>query len=136
MTRSEFQTIAGYEVEDRIYTEVIEPMYMATDLSKHDFVKTLTRKCFEKKQEKRYNIKKMHVCNRAGYSRTPNGCYYFIEYVNLIDIDIKTGKYIVEALPDNVLHDLSRTNDLNYSTSYDIHYLDCVDSKKKPIEIR
>ena len=35
----EFEKLAGYEVTTRDYLDIIEPMYMATDLDKSDFVK-------------------------------------------------------------------------------------------------
>ena len=44
---NEFLELAGvtdYEVPYKVYAEVIEPMYMGTDLSKQDFVKFLNIK--------------------------------------------------------------------------------------------
>lgn len=52
MLKHEFETLAGYEVSNEDYTTVIEPMYMATDLSKSEFVKVIDRKRFELKKEK------------------------------------------------------------------------------------
>lgn len=49
MMKYEFETLAGYKVSDKDYDEVIEPMYMATALSKQDFVKCIDRKRFEVK---------------------------------------------------------------------------------------
>lgn len=46
MMHEEFERIAGYEVEYRTYKEIIEPMYMATELSKKEFVKLLDKKAF------------------------------------------------------------------------------------------
>lgn len=42
----EFEKIAGYEVDFNTYNNVIEPMYMASSLSKEDFVKALNKKAF------------------------------------------------------------------------------------------
>lgn len=46
MMWEEFEKIAGYEVSYEDYANVIEPMYMATNLSKQDFVKCLDKKRF------------------------------------------------------------------------------------------
>jgi len=46
MTKQEFTQIAGYEVSDNDYYDIIEPMYMATNLSKKDFIQTLNKKRF------------------------------------------------------------------------------------------
>ena len=48
----EFERIAGYEVSVEDYNNIIEPMYMATDLDKYEFVKVIDRKRFEVKHEK------------------------------------------------------------------------------------
>ena len=42
----EFERIAGYEVSFEDYTQIIEPMYMATNLSKEEFIKCLDKKRF------------------------------------------------------------------------------------------
>ena len=52
MMKHEFEALAGYEVSHEDYNNIIEPMYMATDLSKQDFVKVIDRKRFEVKREK------------------------------------------------------------------------------------
>ena len=44
----EFEKLAGYEVTTRDYLDIIEPMYMATDLDKLEFVKCLDRTRFDK----------------------------------------------------------------------------------------
>lgn len=46
MMWKEFETLAGYEVSYEDYANIIEPMYMATDLSKQDFIKCIDRKHF------------------------------------------------------------------------------------------
>lgn len=52
MMQVEFERIAGYEVYTEDYNNVIEPMYMATNLSKEDFAKVIDRNRFEVKKEK------------------------------------------------------------------------------------
>lgn len=51
MTKNEFEKLAGYEVAVDDYDRIIEPMYMATDLTKEAFVTTINRKRFEVKKE-------------------------------------------------------------------------------------
>ena len=137
MMHQEFERIAGYEVSFEDYTNIIEPMYMATTLSKEEFVKTLNRKAFEKKEERIANIKKMGVRDHSGYRRTPNGCYIHIQYVDLIDVDIKTGKFIIKELTEEQEKELySKGIDLDLGYDCDFDYTDCIDTKKKPIELR
>ena len=50
MMKDEFEKLAGYEVSSDDYYNIIEKMYMATNLSKQDFVKTVNRKRFEVKK--------------------------------------------------------------------------------------
>ena len=52
MMWEEFEKIAGYEVSYEDYKNVIEPMYMATNMSKQEFVKCLDRKRFALKTKK------------------------------------------------------------------------------------
>lgn len=46
MMKQEFEVLAGYEVSIDDYNKIIEPMYMATSLSKEEFVKTISKKRF------------------------------------------------------------------------------------------
>ena len=46
MMKAEFEKLAGYEVSNDDYNKIIEPMYMATDLSKEEFVKVIDKKRF------------------------------------------------------------------------------------------
>ena len=52
MMKEEFERIAGYEVSYNDYVNIIEPMYMATDLNKVEFVKTINKKQFALKTRK------------------------------------------------------------------------------------
>lgn len=58
MMKHEFERIAGYEVSWTDYNNIIEPMYMATNLTKEDFVKTLDKKRFALKPRSWY-VKQM-----------------------------------------------------------------------------
>lgn len=56
MMHNEFEALAGYEVSFEDYTNIIEPMYMASNLSKEEFVK-----CIDKK---RFALKPIHVIEK------------------------------------------------------------------------
>ena len=79
MMHQEFENIAGYEVSYDDYTNIIEPMYMATNLSKQEFVKCLDRKQFDlnykKQQYKKQLLKEMkaiatEMYNLCGHTET------------------------------------------------------------------
>ena len=46
MMQNEFEKLAGYKVSTETYNNIIEPMYMASNLSKEEFIKTLNKKNF------------------------------------------------------------------------------------------
>lgn len=52
MMKQEFERIAGYEVSMEDYNNIIEPMYMATNLDKYEFVKVVDKNRFEVKKQK------------------------------------------------------------------------------------
>lgn len=136
MMWKEFEELAKVEVTFETYSKIIEPMYIAADLPKQDFIKLLNLKALAAPKIKKKNIKKMCVRDRSGYMKTPNGCWYHIEYVELVDVDIRTGKFIVKALDDEDFRKLSESgHDLNYSTGFDFDYTQCLDTKKKPIRL-
>lgn len=136
MMKSEFENLAGREVTDEQY-RAIETLYMSSNLEKTEFVKSMKPILKNIPQpEKKKDIKRMVVRDRSGYRKTPNGCYYHIEYVELVDIDIKTGKYIIKPLEEKDFEKLAKDgHDLNLDTRFDFDYEDCIDEKKKPIEL-
>lgn len=90
MMKYEFEELAGYEVSTEDYENIIEPMYIATNLTKAEFVKVIDKKRFAivKKEEE----KAVFVSNG---SRTPNGAYVIGRWMIQIGqpkADIKTGK--------------------------------------------
>lgn len=138
MMYSEFEELAGYRVSYETYTKVIEPMYMAIpeNITKQQFVKMLNRKAFEYKPERKPNVKKMLVRDRSGYRKTPNGCWYHIQYVDLVEVDIGTRKYVVAPLSDEELNKIYQSgHSLDCAYDYDMDYTDCVDTKHKPIKL-
>lgn len=90
MMKHEFEAIAGYEVSTEDYEKIIEPMYMATTLSKVEFVKCLDKKRFA--MIKKVEEKPVFISNGT---KTPNGCYYVGRWKMQIgkpEVNIKTGK--------------------------------------------
>lgn len=51
MFKEEFENLAGYEVSYDDYKKIIEPMYMATNLNKEEFVQTINKKRFALKSK-------------------------------------------------------------------------------------
>lgn len=92
MMKHEFEALAGYEVSNEDYDNIIEPMYYATNLSKQDFIKSLNRKAFEVK----HGFKKVIV----GVTQMPNGTWMTYEG-ELVDVNIKTGKTKVKRMSPN-----------------------------------
>lgn len=49
MLKEEFEKISGIEVSDYNYKNIVEPMYMAVNLDKKDFIKLLNLKALAEK---------------------------------------------------------------------------------------
>ena len=114
MMKHEFEAIAKREVTDEQYT-AIEALYMASDLNKYDFVKSikgLLKSIPEPDKEK--TILTISCTDNSGYEYTPNGCYIHIIKAELVDIDIKKGKYLLREIPNSYA--------LGYSV--DLHHYD------------
>lgn len=137
MMKNEFEKLAGRTVTEEQY-RAIEILYMSSNLEKAEFVKSIMPSLKSiPQQEKVKDIKRMAVRDNSGFRKTPNGCYYHIEYVELVDVDIKTGKYIIKPLESKDREKLLQDGcPLNLSTWFDFDYEDCVDEKKKSIELK
>lgn len=137
MMKQEFEKLAGIKVTEETYYNIIEPMYLATDLNKQDFIKTLNLKNLKAEEKKEKIIKAMGTRDHSGCRMTPNGCYYHIEYVELVDVDIKRRKFKVKPLEES---DYSRDEligmDRYLGYHVDFDYTECVDMKNKPIEMK
>lgn len=132
--KSEFEMLAGRKVTSEQY-DVIEALYMESELDKYAFVKSLKGILKSIPEIKRAKAIRRMKISINGYERTPNGCYYFIKYVEVVDVDIKTGNFVVKNLDADDYKKLSAEGkDLNLSTWYDIHYINCVDEAGKPIQ--
>nr|WP_317362505.1 hypothetical protein [uncultured Blautia sp.] len=80
MMKYEFESLAGRNVTDEQY-KAIETLYMSSNLEKVEFVKSIRTMLKSIPQpEKKKDIKRMAVRDRSGYRKTPNGCYYHIEF--------------------------------------------------------
>ena len=137
MLKSEFESLAGRAVTNEQY-RAIEILYMSSNLEKAEFVKS-TRPMLKNipQPEKKKDIKRMVVRDHSGFRKTPNGCYYHIEYVELVDIDIKTGKYIIKPLEEKDFEQLAKDgHNLDLDTWFDFDYENCIDEKRKPIELK
>lgn len=134
MMQQEFEKIAGRKVTPEQY-RAIETLYTSSTLNKQDFVKSIRimlKSIPEVGKEK--NIKRMCIRDRSGYRA--NGCWFHIEYVELVDIDIRTGKYIVATLEEKDFKKLlSNGIDLHYSTGFDFDYMQCIDTQRKAIRL-
>lgn len=127
MMKSEFENLAGRAVTDEQY-RAIEILYMSSNLEKAEFVKSMRPMLKNIPQpEKKKDIKRMVVRDHSGFRKTPNGCYYHIEYVELVDIDIKTGKYIIKPLEEKDFEQLAKDgHNLDLDTWFDFDYEDCI----------
>lgn len=136
MMKQEFEQIAKIKVSEETFTKIIVPMYLSTNLSKRAFVKILNLKALAVLEKKEKDIRKMCIRDRSGCSKTPNGCYYHIRYVEWIGVDIATAKYIIAPLMPEDLQKLAENeHDLHLDTSFDFDYTQCIDSKKYPINL-
>lgn len=114
MMKHEFEAIAKREVTYEQYT-AIEALYSASSLNKVDFVKSikgLLKSIPEPQTEKK--ILTVSCTDNSGYELTPNHCYIHTIKAELVDVDIKSGKYLLRKIPDSY--------SLGYSV--DLHYYD------------
>ena len=95
MMYEEFERIAGYKVSYEDYANIIEPMYMATNLSKYEFVKVIDRKRFEivEKTEKQYinEIKKIAKTMFEKCGKTSTSEEYFKIHELVYEMERKFG---------------------------------------------
>lgn len=75
MLKEEFEKIANIEVSLETYKNIIEPMYMATNLDKQTFVSILNLKAFALKSKKQL-INDLKKLAKTYY----NNCIHFTDY--------------------------------------------------------
>lgn len=93
MTKNEFEKIAKRNVTDEQY-KAIETLYMASDLDKYEFTKSI--KGLLKSIPEENNSEKLII----GVKQMPNGTWLTYE-AELIDFNIETGKVEVKRLSKN-----------------------------------
>ena len=76
MMWEEFEELAGYKVSCDDYYNVIEPMYMGTNLSKQDFVKCLDEKRFSLDYAKKQMLKEMKKIAKFLYENCGRASHY------------------------------------------------------------
>ena len=88
MLKLEFERLAGYEVSDDDYNKIIEPMYMATDLTKEEFVKVIDKKRFSLKPKEQLLIKMRKIA-----SRIKANCEYYTDYEAIEELNALAEEY-------------------------------------------
>lgn len=86
MLKEEFEKLAGYKISNKVFDEIINPVYMVTKIDKEKFVKIFDRNEIEEKPKPKYII--IRVPDRSGHYETPNVCWYYYRIAEVVDIDI------------------------------------------------
>ena len=94
MMKDEFERIAGYEVSTSDYIQIIEPMYLASSLSKEEFVKTINKKRFALKSLKSF-IKEMKKLAKE----LKESCTHYTDYAKKEKLDSVIAEYIERKYP-------------------------------------
>lgn len=80
MMKHEFEALAGYEVSNDDYNNVIEPMYMATNMTKQEFVKVIDRKRFDFRAKEKAEKKAMIKAMKEIAEERAQNCEHFCDY--------------------------------------------------------
>lgn len=78
MMKQEFEELAKINVTWETYSKIIEPMYIAADLPKQEFIKLLNLNALAAPKVKEKCIKKMCVRDRSGYMKTPKQMQFLL----------------------------------------------------------
>lgn len=79
----EFERLAGRRVSPEMYKDIIEPMYMATDISKEDFVKLINIEAVALPDPKKLVAKMRKICKHM--KETCNSYFDLDEQVELLE---------------------------------------------------
>lgn len=126
MMHSEFCEISGQQVSYKAYSEKFEPMYVASDMDKRDFIKFMMPVIKEvakqeKMQREAEERKRQKLVFVSDGSKTPNDCYYYGGFYKLTGCDTHSGKVFVRELTDEEYDEEVRPYYSGYcSSSYDI----------------
>ena len=88
MMYEEFMNMAGYEVSYSDYINIIEPMYMALDLDKSDFIKCLNRKRFELEPLDKIHKRMIKLANQI-----KDTCAHYTDYEAYDQIEALAENY-------------------------------------------
>ena len=121
MMHEEFERLAGYEVTYEDYTNIIEPMYMATNLSKQEFVKTVDRKRFDFRAREKAEKKAMVKAMREIAEERAQNCEHFHDYEAEDKLMEIARNYMDKYFPKNLGYhgDIERkhwANDVHFCT--------------------
>lgn len=100
MMKYEFEELAGRTVTNEQY-KMIEALYMESSMTKQEFVKSIKGMLKGIPEQHNYSVMTMGVHNAYGDILTPNGAYYMTVQVELINVNIKTGKKLVRVIPNS-----------------------------------
>ena len=89
MMKHEFEALAGYEVSTEDYEKIIEPMYLATELTKQEFVKTISKQRFALKPLKKI-IKEMRECAES----LKETCTHYTDFETKDKLEALINEYI------------------------------------------
>lgn len=100
MLKEEFESIAKRTVTADQY-KAIEALYLDSNMDKYAFVKSI--KGMLKSIPEQHNHPKLVMAyhNTYGDMRTPNRCYYLTVMVELVDVNIRSGKRTVKVIPNS-----------------------------------
>lgn len=79
MLKEEFEKISGIEVSDYNYKNIVEPMYMAVNLDKKDFIKLLNLKALAEKSGRK-NLKYLYDKFMKKAKEYNKKCFYCCDY--------------------------------------------------------
>ena len=89
MMKQEFEELAGYEVTWEDYTNIIEPMYMAVELSKAEFVKVIDKKRFALR-----SFDKLISTMKAYAKDLKDTCTHYTDYHIKKELDKTIDEYV------------------------------------------
>ena len=119
MMKHEFEALAKRTVTDEQY-EAIEKLYMASTMTKQEFVKSIRPMLKEIPEEDHRMIVLVTTTDRCGSEKTPNGCWWHTTWAELVNVDIATRKIYIRRIPNT--YEL-RSSIGEWSTGYEcFHY--------------
>lgn len=89
MMHEEFEKLAGYEVSSKDYSMFIEPMYMALNVSKEEFVKMIDKKRFALKPISSI-IKSMKKLS----AELKESCNHFTDFEKIEELENLVTEYL------------------------------------------